>query len=281
METGVQRDLELPQGTIRVYEQGAGPVLFFVHGLLVSHTLWELVTEHLADQFRCVAIDLPLGAHRVPMRPDADLSPRGLAAMAAGVMEQLDLRDVVLVGNDTGGAICQLVVAHHPDRLAGLVLTTCDAYEHFPPPLLKPLIMLGRAPRVADAFLRLGRFPPVRDAIVAPVNKRRSAERSRAWVEPLSTDPGIRRDVIRFMARVDSADTVAAAPALRAFGRPALVVWTRRDLFFPMSDGRRLADDLSAPLAVLDDTRTFIPLDQPERLAELIRAFARENVTVP
>ena len=71
------------------------------------------------------------------MKADADLSPRGVAAMIAGVMEQLDLRDVVLVGNDTGGALCQLVVAHHPERLAGLVLTTCDAYEHFPPPLLR------------------------------------------------------------------------------------------------------------------------------------------------
>jgi len=228
-----------------------------------------------------VAIDLPLGAHRVPMRQDADVSPRGLAAMIAGVMEQLDLRDVVMVGNDTGGAVCQLVVAHHPERLAGLVLTTCDAYEHFPPPLLKPLILLGRAPRVADAFLRLGRFALVRDALVAPVNKRRSAERSRAWVEPLATDAAIRRDVIRFLARVDKADTVAAAPALRAFGRPALVVWTLRDPFFPMADGRRLADDLSAPLLVLDDTRTFIPLDQPERLAELIGTFVAENVTVP
>ena len=281
METGVRHELELPQGTIRVYEQGDGPVLFFVHGLLVSHTLWELVIERLADSHRCVAIDLPLGAHRVPMRQDADVSPRGLAAMIAGVMEQLDLRDVVMVGNDTGGAVCQLVVAHHPERLAGLVLTTCDAYEHFPPPKLKPMLLLGRAPRVADRFLRLGRFAPIRDALIAPVNKRRSAERSRAWVEPLATDPGVRRDVIRFIGRIDNADTVAAAPALKAFGRPALVVWTLRDFFFPLSDGRRLAADLSAPLQILDDTRTFIPLDQPERLAELIRTFVAENVTVP
>jgi pimeloyl-ACP methyl ester carboxylesterase len=281
MEAGVEREVELPQGTVRVYEQGEGPVLFFVHGLLVSHTLWDLVVERLADRFRCVAIDLPLGAHRVPMRPDADVSPRGLAEMIAGVMEQLNLRDVVLVGNDTGGAICQLVVAHHPDRLAGLVLTTCDAYEHFPPPMLKPLLLLGKAPRVADRFLRLGRFALVRDALIAPVNKRRSAERSQAWVEPLGADPGIRRDVIRFLARIDNADTVAAAPALKAFGRPALVVWTRRDPFFPLADGRRLAADLSAPLEILDDTRTFIPLDQPEVLAERIRTFVEKQVSLP
>ena len=276
----MQRELELPQGTIRVYEQGEGPVLFFVHGLLVSHTLWDLVIERLADRHRCVAIDLPLGAHRVPMRPDADVSPRGVAGMIAGVMEQLDLRDVVLVGNDTGGAICQLVVAHHPERLAGLVLTTCDAYEHFPPPLLKGLTFLGRKPRFGDALLRMGRFALVRDALIAPVNKRRSAERSQAWVEPL-TQSGIRRDVLRFMARIDNADTIAAGEALKTFGRPALVVWTLGDRFFPLSDGRRLAADLSAPLDVLDDTRTFIPLDQPERLAELIRAFVAERVSPP
>jgi pimeloyl-ACP methyl ester carboxylesterase len=280
METGVRHELELPQGTIRVYEHGEGPVLFFVHGLLVSHTLWELVTERLADSHRCVAIDLPLGAHSVPMREDADVSPRGVAGMIAGVMEQLDLRDVVLVGNDTGGAVCQLVVAHHPERLAGLVLSTCDAYEHFPPPLLKGLTFLGRKPRIGNALLRMGHFALVRDALIAPVNKRRSAERSQAWVEPL-TDPGIRRDVLRFMARIDNADTIAAGKALKTFGRPALVVWTRGDRFFPLSDGRRLAADLSAPLDVLDDTRTFIPLDQPERLAELIRTFVAENVSVP
>jgi pimeloyl-ACP methyl ester carboxylesterase len=273
----MEREIELPQGTVRVYEEGEGPVLFFVHGLLVSHTLWDLVVERLAGGHRCVAIDLPLGAHRTPMKPGADLSPRGVAAMIAGVMEQLDVRDVVLVGNDTGGAICQLVVAHHPERLAGLVLTTCDAYEHFPPPLLKGLTFLGRKQGIGDAFLRLGRFGLVRDAMIAPVNKRRSSERSQAWVEQLA-DPAIRRDVLRFMARIDNADTIAAEPALKAFDRPALVVWTKGDRFFPEADGRRLAADLSAPLEVLDDTRTFIPLDQPDRLTELIRSFVADRV---
>ncbi|HKP21825.1 MAG TPA: alpha/beta hydrolase [Thermoleophilaceae bacterium] len=276
----MEREIELPQGTIRVYEEGEGPVLLFVHGLLVSHTLWELVVKRLADRHRCVSIDLPLGAHRVPMKPDADISPIGIAGMIAGVMDELDLRDVVLVGNDTGGAICQLVVAHHPERLAGLVLTTCDAYEHFPPPALKPLLWLPRSRRIGDAFLRLGKLPPVRDALIAPVNKRRSKERSKAWVEPLSSDAGVRRDVLRFIERLDNADTVAAAPALKSFDRPALVVWTRGDRFFPMDDGRRLATDLSAPLVVLDDTRTFIPLDQPEQLAELIGSFVAEQVSV-
>src|SRR3954451_18850404 len=271
----MERELELDQGTVRVYDEGEGPTLVFVHGLLVSHTLWELVVTRLADGHRCVSIDLPLGAHRTAMRPEADLSPRGLAGMVAAVMERLDLQNVTLVGNNTGGAICQLVVAHHPERLAGLVLTTCDAYEHFPPPALKPMLMLPRSRRIGNAFLRLGRFAPVREALIAPVNKRRSRERTQAWVEPLAEDAGVRRDVLRFIERIDNADTIAAAPALRSFGRPALVVWTRGDRFFPEADGRRLAGDLSAPFELLDDTRTFIPLDQPERLAELIRTLVK------
>jgi len=280
VEAIVEQRIELPQGNVRVYDEGEGPVLVFVHGLLVDHTLWELVVERLSDRHRCVAIDLPLGAHREAMRADADLTPPGIAAMVAGVMEALDLRDVVLVGNDTGGAICQLVVASHPERLAGLVLTTCDAYEHFPPPAVKPFTWLGNAPRIGDALLRLGRFGPVRTALIAPVNKRRSDERIRAWVEPGVTSADVRRDVLRFLAAIDAKYTVAAAPALKAFGRPALVVWSEGDRVFPLKDGKRLAADLSAPLEVIDDTRTFIPLDQPERLSELIAAFVAERVVV-
>jgi pimeloyl-ACP methyl ester carboxylesterase len=276
----VEHQLELPQGTVRVYERGEGPVLVFVHGLLVSHTLWDLVMDRLADGHRCVAIDLPLGAHGRPMRPDADLSPRGLAALIAGVMDELDLKDVVLVGNDTGGALCQLVVAHHPDRLAGLVLTTCDAYEHFPPPLVKPFTWPARAPRIGDVFLRLGRFAPVREALIAPVNKRRSKERNKAWVAPLSENAGVRRDVLKVLDGIDASHTIAAVAALRAFDRPALVVWSRGDRIFPLSDGKRLAADLSAQLEVLDDTRTFIPLDQPDSLAQLIRSFVAERVAM-
>ena len=275
----MEHQLDVPQGTVRVHEQGEGPVLVFVHGLLVDHTLWELVIDHLADRHRCVAIDLPLGAHRQAMRADADLSPPGVASMIAAVMDGLDLRDVVLVGNDTGGALCQLVVASHAERLSGLVLTTCDAYENFPPPLVRPFTWLGRAPRIGSALLRIGRFAPIRDALIAPVNKRRSPARSRAWVEPLA-DAAVRRDVLRFLAGIDPSHTVAAAPALRDFNRPALVVWSRGDRLFPLSDGRRLAADLSAPLEILDDTRTFIPLDQPARLAELIAAFVSERVVV-
>ncbi len=274
----MEHQLDLTQGTVHVHERGEGPVLLFVHGLLVDHTLWDEVVDRLADRHRCVAVDLPLGAHRTPMRPDADLTPPAVARLVAEVMDALDLRDVVLVGNDTGGGLCQMVVAAHPERLAGLVLVTCDAYEHFPPAVLRPAAWLGRAPApLAHAVLRLLRFGPVMTAVVAPVNRRRSAARSRAWAAPLVADAGVRRDVLRFLADMRPAHTLAAVAGLRAFDRPALVVWGRRARLFPVADARRLAADLpQGRLELVDDTRTFISLDQPDRLAGLIGRFVAE-----
>jgi pimeloyl-ACP methyl ester carboxylesterase len=275
------RHVDVPQGRIAVHDQGTGPTLLFVGGLLVDHALWDLVVERLEGRYRCVRVVLPLGAHREPMRPGSDLSPRGLAAIVAAVMEDLDLRDVVLVGNDTGGAICQLVVDRHGDRLAALILTTCDAYNHFPPPLLRPLSWLPKAPRLGHAVLRSLRFGPALTAVVAPVNKRRSRERMHGWRRSLVSDEAVRDDVLRFLAAIDTQDTVDAVPALEGFGRPALVVWSDKDVIFPIEDGRRLAGQLSAELRVVEDTRTFIALDQPGPLAEIIDAFVTERVAPP
>ena len=104
-----------------------------MHGLLVDGRLWRKVTPLLEDRFRCIVPELPLGSHPEPLNPDADLSPRGWRAIVAGFLEGLDLRDVTLVGNDTGGAISQITAANHPERIGRLLLTNCDAFENFLP----------------------------------------------------------------------------------------------------------------------------------------------------
>jgi pimeloyl-ACP methyl ester carboxylesterase len=136
--SGGVREVRLGGGEIRYREEGEGPALLFVHGILANGTLWRDVVKGLSDRFRCVAPDLPLGGHAAPMREDADLTPRGVARILADFMAALDLRDVTLVGNDTGGAICQIVVAEHPERIGRLVLTNCDAYEAFFPLFISP-----------------------------------------------------------------------------------------------------------------------------------------------
>lgn len=124
-------DVTLPQGTIHIRDTGAGAPIVFVHGLLVDGTLWRKVVERLEGGFRCIAPDWPLGSHRTPMARDADLSPRGVAHLIADTLEQMGLRDVTLVGNDTGGAICQILVTERPQRVGRLVLTDCDAFDNF------------------------------------------------------------------------------------------------------------------------------------------------------
>ncbi len=275
----MQHQLDLTQGRVHVHERGEGPVLVFLHGLLVDHELWDGVIDRLAPAHRCVALDLPLGAHREAMRPDADLSPPGLARLVAETLAALELHDVTLVANDTGGAIAQITAAEHPERLAALVLTDCDAYENFLPPVLRPLQWLARAPAIAGPVLRAGRFGPVRTAFTAPVNKRRDAERGRRWIQPLVDDAGVRRDVVKFLAAIDSAQTVAAAQRLRRFEHPVLLVWSRTDRIFPLRHAHRLAADLpDARLEVVDDSRAFVPLDQPARCAQLIEAFVGQRV---
>jgi len=108
---------------IRYRDVGTGPVLVFVHGILANGTLWRDVVARLSGRFRCVVADLPLGGHSIPMSREADMTPGGVARVVAELMEALELRNVTLVGNDTGGAIYQILIHNNPERVGRLVLT--------------------------------------------------------------------------------------------------------------------------------------------------------------
>src|SRR5262245_4818136 len=116
--------VELPQGPIHYRDVGSGPTLLFVHGLLVEGSVWDPAIERLKDKHRCIVPDWPLGSHPEPMRPDADLTPHGMAKLIADFIGALGLKDVTLVGNDSGGALSQMVATRHPDCIERLVLTT-------------------------------------------------------------------------------------------------------------------------------------------------------------
>src|SRR3954454_7889440 len=139
--------VQLPQGPVRVREFGPpdpdGPPIVFVHGLLADGRLWDDVVTPLASSARCIVPDLPLGAHRTALKPDADLTPYGLAKLIADLLAALELHDVTIIANDTGGALTQIAVTRHPERIARLVLTPCDAFDTSLPPMLRPLQYLG------------------------------------------------------------------------------------------------------------------------------------------
>jgi pimeloyl-ACP methyl ester carboxylesterase len=279
-ELGQQHEVQLPQGTITYRERGTGEPIVFVHGLLVNGDLWRKVVPSLAKDFRCITPDWPLGSHELPMNADADLSPPGLAKLIADFLAALELENVTLVGNDSGGALSQIVVTEHPDRVGRLVLTPCDAFEVFPPRMFKYLSVV---PRIPGAMFQLAQSMRIRAVRRLPIAfgwlTKRPLEReiSDSYVRPSISSGAVRRDTAKFIKGVSPEYTLAAARKLEHFDRPVLLAWARDDRFFSLELAQRLASVLpNARLEVIEDARTFVSEDQPERLAELIAAFARE-----
>lgn len=281
---GEQREVRLEQGTVRYRERGSGEPVVLLHGVLVNGDLWRHVAPDLAEQgFRVIVPDLPLGAHSPALNPDADLSPPGLARLIADFMGALDLKGVTLVGNDTGGALSQLVAVNHPERLGRLVLTSCDAFEHFFPALFKYLKWSTYVPGAIASLSASVKLKPVRRSPIAfgwLTRQDPPKEIRDSWTEPLS-DKGVRRDAVKVLRGVDKRHTLDAADRLGGFNRPALVAWGAGDKVFPLSDGQKLVQRLpDARLRTIHDTYVFIPEDQPQELVRLIAEFIRETQPV-
>ena len=274
------QEVRLPQGTIRYRESGSGEPIVFVHGLLVNGRLWEGVAERLAPDFRCIVPDWPLGSHAVPMDPGADISPPGLARLVADFLEALELDGVTLVGNDTGGAICQLVATKHAERIGRLVLTNCDAYDNFPPKLFSYLKPAARIPGVLTATAQTLRIKPLRRSPIAYgvlTKSRLDDELLDDWVRPGLENPEVRRDTRKVILGISPEQTLEAARELERFDRPTLFAWAPEDRWFKVEHAERLAATMpDARIERIPDAKTFVSIDQPERLAELIAAFARE-----
>jgi pimeloyl-ACP methyl ester carboxylesterase len=266
--------VELAQGTIRYRRIGAGEPLVFVHGLLVDGRLWDGVAERLASRFDCILPDWPMGSHVAPMRESADLAPPGLAALVGDLIGALGLERATLVGNDSGGAVCQIVAAHHRDRVERLVLTNCDTFEHFPPfpfSLMRPVARMPGGMSMLSAPFRLG--PVARTTYGLLVERPIDPALVDSWLEPSLGDPAIRRDARKLIVGAHKRQTLDAAERLRGFDRPALLVWGTKDRFFKPDHARRLAAVLGgAPVIEIDGARTFAPLDAPDAVADAIAA---------
>lgn len=273
------KTIELSAGTIEYEDTGEGPVLVLLHGLMMDATLWQDVIADLAADHRCVAPTLPMGAHRRAMRQDADLSLTALAELVEEFLERLDLREVTLVGNDTGGALVQLVMRGGSERVARVVLVSCDAFDNFPPGLTgKTLVATGKLPpALFGAFMQQLRLRSIRRLPIAFgwLTRRGDAATAR-WTRPVLRQPDIRRDTVKLLraAAADKDFLNDSAKWLPTFQSPALIVWASQDRVMPPEHGRRLAGLLpQAELVEVDDSYTLIPLDQPERLSALVREF--------
>lgn len=263
------------------------PPVVFVHGLLVNGELWTGVGEALAARgIRSYAPDLPLGAHPVALEPGTDLSPRGVARLIIAFLEALGLTDVTLVGNDTGGALCQFLIDTDQSRIGRLVLTNCDAFDKFPPPPFGLLVKAGRRPGRIRAMMSTMRPTWARHSVLGfgPLaGKPLDAALTRRWITPAITDVGVRRDAARFMRGIRPDDLLDVSTRLDRFTKPVLLLWGASDRFFKIEYARRLQDVFpDARLVEVEGGRTFVPLDEPQRVADEIRtAFYAESPTSP
>jgi pimeloyl-ACP methyl ester carboxylesterase len=277
-------EVELAAGTIEYEDTGGdGPTIVFGHGLIMDGSLWRDVVADLRRDYRCVLPTLPLGAHRRPMRPDADLAMRGMVEILGEFIEALDLREITLAMSDWGGPLL-LVGGPHDARIARLVVCSCEAFDNVPPKGPARLLpYLARIPGGLDVALlpfrfdRLRRLPMTYGLLSKRPVPREVMDR---WFGPIRDRREIRRDLRKYVRSAPQGrrEMVAAADALARFDRPALVAWAGEDRMMPAEHGRRLAELLpQGRLVEIADSYTLISEDQPAVLAAHVREFLAEK----
>ncbi|HEX9065882.1 MAG TPA: alpha/beta hydrolase [Streptosporangiaceae bacterium] len=256
---------------------GPGRPVLFIHGLGTSAYLWRHVIGELAGRRRCVAVDLPLHGG-TPAASDQDFSLPGLAAFVAGCCDALDLADIDVVANDTGGAVAQVFAAGNPARLHSLALTNCETHDNLPPRALKPAVLLAR----------LGLLAPVMPGRMRDTEKARQrvygsgyqdvgklpADIARYWLDRAFGTPEAARQFQRLLVSLRASDLLAVEPALRRLDVPTLIVWGTSDVFFDRKWAYWLRDTIpgAADVIELAGARLFFP---DERAGELAAALIR------
>ncbi|MCH7600647.1 MAG: alpha/beta hydrolase [Myxococcales bacterium] len=267
---------ELDAGTLQYRDTGAGETLVFVHGVMVNGNLWQPAVSHLSQDFRCVVPDWPLGSHGLPFPSNADLSPPALCDLLPAFLDHLQLDQAILVGNDTGGAVCQLAVQRCPERIRSLVLTPSDAYEVFPPREFGFLAVAARSSSLMAALSHAVQWPIVHHsrAGYGLLTKAGFADDFvRSFLSP-SREKDIRRDLQKAILGMSNEYTLAASRSFPHFQKPVLIAWPETNPVFPIALARRLAADFpDSELALIPDAYTYLPYDQPKLLADAIRTF--------
>ena len=265
-------------GRIAYIEQGTGPAALFIHGVPLNGFHWRHVMAELSDVRRCIALDL-MGLGYTQIAPGQDLSFDAQARMVVEFLDVLGLDQVDLVGNDSGGAIAQIVAARNPSRIRTLTLTNCDVHDQWPPAAVMPTVESARAGKLARRFMEMVAEPErARDprglgsAYSEPGAP--TDEAVRVYLEPLVSSDERIKAMHRYWVAFDNSQTVAIEPLLRALTIPTLIVWGTDDIFFHVDQGRWLRDTIpGSTLVEVPGAKLFFPEDRPEALIGPLREF--------
>jgi pimeloyl-ACP methyl ester carboxylesterase len=264
---------------IEYTDTGSGPVVAFVHGAYVTGRLWQDVVDRLTDSHRCIAPTFPFGAQAEPVGAHVDLSVAASGRLIVSLLEALDLSDVTLVANDTGGGIVLAALGNAMlswDRVSKLVFTNCDSFEHFPPKSFAPLVRLCALNQAVGAIILKGltTAPGLKVFASAVTRNGIDAARRPAIFGGFLTSAAVRREAARFTADLKPSYTLAAVNALKRWDKPVLMAWGASDKLFPLAHAHRLAETFpNAVVHTIEDSSTYVMLDRPDEAAEAIRGF--------
>jgi pimeloyl-ACP methyl ester carboxylesterase len=271
------RSIETASGRISYAETGSGPVALFVHGVVLNKHLWRHQLARLSDIRRCIAVDL-MAHGDTEIEPTQDVSVTANANMLKEVLDALQIGQVDLIGNDSGGGIAQIFAALNPDRVRSLTLTNCDAYDNWPPEAFKPFVDMVVAGGLGDtlnamlADKAIYRSP----AALGPAYERPeivSDEDIEIYLRPLVRTEQRTRDLQRFVTAFDHRHTVVIEPRLRQLQAPTLIVWGTDDIYFPVKWAYWLADTIpgAAEPVELAGARIFFPEERADVFNKLLR----------
>ena len=255
-------------------EDSPHPPVLFVHGILVDNRLWTEVAEGLARKgFRCILPTWPLGSHTIPIDENAELSPIWVAKLIGDFITALDLADVTLVGNNTGGGLCQLVLDAYPEKVGRVVLTNCDAFDVFPPFPFTAIFAMLRGPKSIGFLLGQMRWKALRHSplgfgLLATTPDPALTD---SWLEPCRTDSRIRSNLAKLIRHVSATDLTDVSTRFPQFTKPVVLVWGMADRCFTPSLAKRM-DALfpNSTLIEVPGAKTFVSLDEPGAVIDAV-----------
>jgi pimeloyl-ACP methyl ester carboxylesterase len=272
--SATRHSVRTPSGKISYLDQGAGPVALFVHGVLLNSRLWRHQLSDLSDIRRCIAVDL-LAHGETEITPEQDVSVTANAEMLKQFLDALHIDQVDLVGNDSGGGICQIFAASYPQRIRSLTLTDCDTHDNWPPEAFKPFLAMaanGGLRKTLDAMLADKNIYRSPDALGPAYEHpdQMSDDTIEAYLRPLVRNEQRTRDLQRFLAAFDNKHTRAIESRLKALQAPTLIVWGTDDLYFDVKWSHWLAETIPGTRRRIEfpGARIFFP---EERSADFNR----------
>jgi pimeloyl-ACP methyl ester carboxylesterase len=270
--------VETASGRISYIEQGTGEVALFVHGVLLNGHLWRHQLEDLSDMRRCIAVDL-LAHGDTEIAPDQDVSVTANAKMLRELLDALNVDQVDLVGNDSGGGIAQIFAATYPERVRSLTLTNCDTHDNWPPEAFKPFLAMSAAgglPETLEALLSDKSVYRSAQALGPAYEhpERLSDESIENYLRPMLRSKQRTRDLERFLAAFDNRHTLAIEARLKTLNAPTLIVWGTDDVYFDLKWSHWLADNIPGARRRVEFVggRIFFPEERAAEFNKELRA---------